>query len=154
MKYIITEYPERHYLGLKRDVNLNKPEEMCIGELWTSFFKDFNKLPYTKGEMIGLELYPHDFQETKNFSYLALAPVDELTEMEEYESITLPAGKYVKVEITVQQLFDGVTPKVYEFLQQSELEIDYGFDYEEYPEQIDMSNTESVMYIVLKLKTH
>jgi len=152
MKYIISEYPERYYIGLIRECNLKHIEDMCIGELWTTFFSKYDSLHHEPGALIGLEVYPSDFETTRKFNYYAAAPSKKDFDVEGMEKVTIPKGKYVRVEITVQNLFDGVTPKVYEFLATTDLEIDYGFDYEEYPEGIDMSNVDSLMYIVLKLK--
>lgn len=153
MKYEVVSYRSRHFTGIKRLCDLNKPEEMCIGELWSELWKDISKVPMINNEpCIGLEKYPCDFHETKQFDYFALVPVSKDVQVPGYEKVTLPEGNYVRVEITWGELLNGTTPKVYEFLQTTDLEIDYGFDYEEYPCDIDLNNPESIMYIVLKLK--
>lgn len=152
MKYVITEYNERYYVGLKRQCNLKKLEDMCIGELWTTFTSKNHEIPFIEGEMIGLEQYPKEFEQTRQFNYFALGPVANKMEIDGFVSVTLPKGKYVRVEITLQELFDGVTPKVYEFIQTTDLDIDYGIDYEEYPIDMNMNDTSSKMYIALKLK--
>lgn len=152
MKYIITEYPERYYVGLERECNLKHLEDMCIGELWTTFFSKFDQVPNIEGEKIGLEVYPEEFDTTRKFFYYAAAPVEKPIEIEGYVTKTLPAGKYVRVEITVQELFDGAIPKVYEYLKTTDLDFDCAFDYEEYPVDIDMNDTSSKMYIALRLK--
>ncbi len=152
MKYDIVELEERHFIGLKKTVNLNKPEEMKISELWRDFSSKNTHIPFLNAPFIGLETYNSQFSETKEFDYYAMGQIDYFFEEEGFVTVTLPPGKFIKVEITVKELFEGVIPKIYDFVRSLNQNIDYVLDYEEYPININMTDPSSKMYIVLKLK--
>lgn len=154
MKYIKQEYENRYYIGLEHipSIEIGKPHQ--IKELWDTFLKKGLKelsQEQLKHEFIGLECYAPDFMETKTFDYFALVETKGLIKEQGFVSKKLPKGTYIKFEVEFDHLLEQIK-QVYQYINDNNINVHFGFDYEEYISDQDYSKEGAKLYFVLKLE--
>jgi predicted transcriptional regulator YdeE len=152
MKPLQIAYPKRTFAGISMILDLNK--DMCPGPLWDELngaaLAKINGIKLPR-KFIGLEQYPHDFMETKRFTYSALVEVEANAKQPTgIVSVTLPSGDYLHFEAALETLPQDI-PAAYEYCQKERLSIEYGFDYEDYLPMEPGAHTMPVR-VCLKLK--
>ena len=156
MKYSVTTYPERYFIGIELDNGFALGENDRIGQLWDSFLKeDIQLLPHDQllTKFIGLECYPPDFMETKRFDYFALVQTTTLMKQNGFVSKKLPAGQYISFEIA----FDDVSTQIhkcYQYLAENNIKVHMGFDFEDYLEGQDYQRDGAILHFTLLLDDH
>ena len=96
-------------------------------------------------------MYPHDFMETNLFTYLAMVETVSKEEIEGFDSIVLPKGKYIKFEIQFDDIGNEIQ-KVYKYVKEHNIAIDYAFDFEDYRSDQLYSERGQVLDFCFKLK--
>jgi len=154
MKYIITEYPERYYIGIELENGFTLGENNRIGTLWDEFLGDGMTLlndVETLHDFIGLESYPPDFMETKRFDYFALVQTPTLIEEPGFVSKKLPAGKYLSFEIPFTNITDEIH-KCYQYAKEHQFKIHMGFDFEDYLKGEDYGKPGAILHFTFLLE--
>ena len=154
MNYKISEYETRYYVGVEYEGGVKSGSNPNLGELWNVFLKEDLTLlmdvpNYEK--FIGLECYPPDFKESKNYDYYALLETKELVKKPGFTSKKLPKGKYIEFEIQFDTIHDEIQ-NVYQYIRDNNLVIHYGFDYEDYIKGQDYDSNGAILNFVLKLE--
>jgi predicted transcriptional regulator YdeE len=154
MKYIVRDYQERFYVGLEHTPTIKQGVPHKIPELWQQFMsKEYPTL--NKAELvnnfIGLECYPPDFMESREFDYFCLVESKFLINMDGFISKKLPKGKYISFEIAFETIHDDIQ-NVYKYVKEHKMNIHYGFDYEEYLMEEDYNNPGAKLYFSLLLE--
>jgi len=133
MKHEIVEYEERYFVGYAVKV---KPgtEPNPIPELWNKFMSEgvlkldeFDK----EDNFIGLEMYPYDFMDTKEFYYHAMVQTKEKLNIDGFETIVLRKGKYILFSIEFDNIFNDIQA-CYKYIKENHVNINHAFDYEGY----------------------
>lgn len=153
MKYEIKEEKERLFYGYSEVVDLNSNENTPFAEIWNKSSKEFDMKYFDpNGSCIGLESYPYNFMELRQFTYGALYPIHSTEGLESKKLRKLEAGKYIRFETTFEDLVKGFIPKVYQYIKENNIPVDYEFDYEEYPPEFLPQNPKSIVYVCMKYK--
>ncbi len=148
MKYEVKDFEERYFAGIEFDggVKLGKTDK--IPKLWDKFLNDvLETIPSRKSgfPVIGLECYPPNFMETKEFDYYALVETNGLVEKSEsYVTKKLPKGKYISFEVGFDTLQEDIR-KVYKYINEHNVKVHKGFDFEEYLEDQKYYETEAIL---------
>lgn len=151
MKYNFKEEPTRLFYGESEIIDWNKDDNVPFGTVWTNTSESFNMKYYNSDHTpIGLEIYPKDFMETKRFVYAALMPINQQEDLDKEKIYTVEEGKFIRFETTFGELTKGFIPKVYTYIQENNIPVDYGFDYEEYPMEFDPEDPNSIVYVCMK----
>ena len=151
MKYTISKEQERLFFGESRLIDLKDPSTMKFGDVWSDTMKHYN--PDNETELydpIGLEIYDERFPKDKVFTYSALLPIKSKEGIDPKLIRTIPAGTFLKFEMTYKELYDGQIPKIYEYIHNNQINVQYGFDYEEYPKGFDYQNENSIVYLCIR----
>ncbi len=157
MEYIIKDFETRYFAGLELDggVNANSSDKLKIPALWDDFFKKYVQNIPDKTEphkFIGLEIYPYDFMETKNFDYYAMIETNTLIEGRgEIVTKKLPKGKYISFPIKFDDITNEVG-KVYKFMETQDLKVHMGFDVEDYLVTQDYSKKGQILHMMFLLE--
>lgn len=154
MKYIVRDFNERYYTGLEHIPSLKPGVENQIPALWQTFMKKalpLLKKAELKNNFIGLECYPPDFMETKEFDYFALIETKYLIHNDGFVSKKLPQGKYISFEIEFDQIHNEIQ-SVYKYIKDHNVPVHYGFDYEEYLPEEEYQNKGAKLYFTLMLE--
>jgi len=137
VKYFIKEYETRFFAGIEfpNGIRLKSDDTKKIPELWEDFFSKYSDKIHNQKDpqhLVGLEIYPFDFQETKVFDYFVLTETQGLVEISD-ELITkkLKAGKYICFPIEFDRIREEIS-KVYNFIKANHIKVHMGFDYEDY----------------------
>lgn len=154
MKYIVRDFEERYYVGIEHTPTIKQGVPHQISALWTKFMDE--KYPTLKKaellhNFIGLECYPPDFMESREFDYFCLVETKFLIKTDGFVSKKLPKGKYISFEITFKSIFDDIQ-NVYKYVNEHKMKVHYGFDFEEYLTGEDYKNTDSKLYFSLLLE--
>lgn len=153
MKYIVRDYKERYYLGLEHVPTIKAGTTHQIQELWQRFlgevYPTLNKAEL-HNNFIGLECYPPDFYETKEFDYFTLVESKFLIKMDGFVSKKLPKGKYVSFEIEFDDLYNEIQ-NVYQYIKEHKMNVHFGFDYEDYIKDQNYSEKGAKLYFTLML---
>lgn len=157
MEYKVKDYETRYFAGLelKGGINANSNDKLKIPALWDEFFEKYVPNIPDKNEphkFIGLEIYPVDFMETKNFDYVAMVETKTLIEGKgEIVTKKLPKGKYISFPIK----FDDIIVecgKVYKYVEGKKLNVHMGFDVEDYLVTQDYTKKGQTMHLTFLLK--
>ena len=154
MKFKTEEYESRFFIGVEYAGGVKPGSNPKLGQLWDDFLTDDIKLLKdvpSKDKFIGLECYPPDFKETKTFDYFALLETIELVKKAGFTSKKLPKGSYVLFEINFDQIHDEIQ-RVYKYIKENNLNIHYGFDYEDYIIGQDYTKPGAILNFALKLE--
>ena len=126
-------------------------ENVPFGDIWnktsTTFDKKYLISDYSP---IGLEVYPKDFMKNKRFVYAALMPINKEDGLDKDKIYVLEPGKFIRFETTFGELTKGFIKKVYSYINEKNVHVDYNFDYEEYPVEFDHNNPDSIVYVCMK----
>lgn len=156
MKYIVRDYDDRFFIGLEHIPSIQNGNTNEIPALWDTFLKkaypELNQNTL-KHRFIGLECYPPDFMETKEFDYFALVETNNLIEEKGFVSKKLPKGKYISFEITFDNIHEEIK-NVYQYIKEHKVDVHFGFDFEEYLEDQDYTKEGAILYFTLKLENH
>ncbi len=154
MKYITKVYEERFFIGVEYEGGVKPGDEPKFGQLWDDFLRDdlllLKDVP-NKNKFIGLECYPPDFKESRTFDYYALLETNELVKHDGFTSKKLPKGTYVLFEIKFDVIHDEIK-RVYQYVKEHNMNIHYGFDYEDYLVEEDYTKPGATLNFVLKLE--
>jgi len=154
MNYKISEYETRFFIGVEYEGGVKNGVNPKISELWNVFLNEDLKLLISVPnfeKFIGLECYPPDFKETKNYDYYALLETKELVKKDGFVSKKLPKGKYIEFEVQFDDLHNEIH-RVYKYVKDNALNIHYGFDYEDYIKGQDYYVEKAILNFVLKLE--
>jgi len=149
VKYEIKEFDTRYFAGIEHpngvDISL---KQMDLQKTWTELFKVHPEKIENKVEpnnFIGLECYPPDFMDEKVFDYYAMVQTKELVHgIDGIVTKKLPKGKYVQFEIEFGNLKEEIQ-KVYRYVKDNEMKINNGFDFEQYIDGQDYSNSDAIL---------
>lgn len=151
MKYEIIEEKKRLFYGVTHPVDMEKITDTNFGDIWDETMKLPHQEKYNSSRSsIGLEVYGPEFMATKRFTYSALIPIDSTDGLKLSMLTELPEGKYIRFETTFEELPKGAIKKVYDFIEQNQIPVFKGFDYEEYPPLFNHTNPKSTVYIVFR----
>lgn len=153
MNYKICEYETRFYIGVEYQGGVKNGITPKIQELWNDFLNEDLKLlisvpNYEK--FIGLECYPPDFNESRNFDYFALLETKELVRKPGFISKKLPKGTYIEFKVNFDDIHTEIQ-RVYQYVKENGIKIHYGFDYEDYIKGQDYYEENAILNFVLKL---
>jgi len=154
MKFITKEFDERFFIGIEYQGGVKPGDSPKFGQLWDGFLREDIKLLKdvpNKNKFIGLECYPPDFRETKTYDYYALLETNDLVKKDGFTSKKLPKGTYVLFEINFDQIHDEIQ-KVYKHVKENNMNIHYGFDYEDYLLGQDYTKPGAILNFCLKLE--
>ncbi len=137
MEYTIKDFETRYFAGIELadGISVNSNDKAKIPELWNKFINKY--LPEIENVMepqkfIGLEIYPFDFMETKNFYYYAMVQTEKLIESKgEIVTKKLPKGKYISFPIKFDDIINEIG-RVYAYIDKEGLNVHMGFDCEDY----------------------
>ena len=137
MKYEVKDFEERYFAGIEFEGGVSLGENQNIPKLWDKFLNSvLEKIPSRKKgfPVIGLECYPPNFMETKVFDYYTLVETNGLVENNDlYVTKKLPKGKYISFEVGFDTLHEDIK-KVYKYIEEHNVKVHKGFDFEEYLE--------------------
>jgi len=153
MKYKTMEFENRYFIGIEYPGGVQPGSDPKFGQLWDDFLGEDIKLLSDvthKNKFIGLECYPPDFKETKTFDYYALLETNELVKKDGFSSKKLPKGTYILFEITFDDIRDQIQ-NVYKYIRENNINIHYGFDYEDYLQEEDYTKSGAVLNFCVKL---
>lgn len=154
MKFTTKEFEERFFIGVEYEGGVKPGDAPKFGQLWDDFLKEDIKLLIDvsdKNKFIGLECYPPDFKESRIFDYFALLETNELVKRDGFTSKKLPKGTYVLFEIHFDEIHDEIQ-QVYQYVKEHNMNIHYGFDYEDYLEGQDYTKPGAILNFALKLE--
>lgn len=152
MEYEYIKLEEMTFTGIHKEVNMNNYKEEEFKKLWNTILKSPKKSKLSKDQFyIGLEEYGPDFSNEKRFDYYAMCPVDCI-DITNSVTKTLPSGKYIRFKNTYKNHGPHFFKKVYDFIHEKGISIDYGFDFEILPPDFTYDDLNSVLYVGLKLK--
>jgi hypothetical protein len=154
MKYKITEYDERYFLGIEYEGGVAPGSNADLNSLWTTFLKEDVKLLEKEdilNKFIGLECYPPDFAETRMFDYYALVQTKHLVKHDGFSSKKLPKGKYIEFVVSFDNLHEDIK-QVYKYIKDNNINVHFGFDYEDYLESEDYWKDGATLQFALKLE--
>jgi|LGOV01.1.fsa_nt_gb hypothetical protein len=151
MNYSFKEEDLRLFYGENEIIDLNSAENVPFADIWNKSSKTFNMKYFSSDyNPIGLEVYPSDFMKTKRFIYAALMPINTQEGLDSDKIYTLESGKFIRFETTFGELTNGFIPKVYAYIEENKIPVDFGFDYEEYPLEFDSHDLNSKVFICMK----
>lgn len=152
MKFVVVQEQERIFYGKNRIISLDKFDETLFGKVWDDSMKFIKDVKHESDlPAIGLETYPSNFLEMKEFEYAALFRVSNTEGLDNSLVRKLPAGNYIKFPVKWGKLGPEEFQKVYKFLEERKINFKRGFDYEEYPSSFDHTDPECKVYICLML---
>lgn len=154
MKYTTKEFEERYFIGVEYPGGVLAGSPPKLGQLWDDFLRDDLELLIdvpNKDKFIGLECYPPDFKETRTFDYFALLETNELVKKDGFTSKKLPKGTYVLFEISFDNIHNDIQ-EVYNYVKETNMNIHYGFDYEDYIKGQDYTKEGAILNFALKLE--
>lgn len=153
MKYIIKEEPERLFYGEYAFIDLKRDDNEPFGAVWDRSAKSFDMKYFNPSySPIGLEMYPSDFMENRRFRYAALMPIKTKEGLDRKKIVKLQPGRFICFEVRFGDFRNGITPKIYDYIMENNIPVEYGFDYEEYPMEFDPNNPDSLVYVCLPYK--
>lgn len=150
MQYSYCTFPERTFAGLVKNVQLDNIP--CLGEFWDLFFS--SKIQGITGikepkKFIGLEVYPDNIEEVRSFDYHVLVEVSEIDQLDEYVVRTVPSGKYICFETSLDTLVKDIHAS-YQYVKDNDIKIEEGFDFEDYM-PMDYNDDEVPLRFCLKI---
>ncbi len=157
MEYIIKDYETRYFAGIELEggIDLESDDRKKIPQLWNEFFNTYvPKIPAVKepNKFIGLEMYPLDFMETKNFYYYAMIQTDKLIEgTEGIVTKKLPKGKYISFPVEFDRIIEEIG-KVYDYLKKEKIQVHMGFDVEDYLVTQNYNDRGAILHMTFMLK--
>ena len=138
MKYIIKDYDIRYFAGIELigGLKADEGEKARTLDLWRDFMSLYIKLipkQVKPVNLIGLQIYRYDFNESKMLDYYALVEIEELLTNLDEEIITkkLPQGKYISFKINPNQL-QSETEKIYAFVKENDIKARLDYNVIEY----------------------
>lgn len=157
MEYIVKDYETRYFAGIEMigGFKVGTKEQDKVKDLWKDLKELYIHDIVHKSKplnMSGLEIYRFDFMESKMVDYYALVQTDGLVEVNEDSLVTkkLPKGQYILFPLDKTNKQEGFK-KVYQYIEDEELNIHIGFHVEIYKEH-DLNFPENTMYLSFKLE--
>lgn len=148
MKYETKEYGIRYFEGYEHsgEVTLNTTHKELQAP-WGKLFKNMESINNINEprSFIGLNCYPPGFRKADGYDYYALIETKILNNVKEGISTKkLPQGNYIVFTIKFANIREE-TNKIYKYINENKLPVNYGFDYEEYIQSEDYSKEEAVL---------
>ena len=158
MKYTVKDYETRYYAGIEIENGIDiTAQTNSISDTWSLLFHQYvDKIKELKepNQFIGLECYPPNFMEEKVFDYYAMVETKKL--VDQVDGITtkkLPRGEYISFEIEFDDIRNEIQ-KVYAYIREKKIEINHGFDYEEYLNEYNYMESGAKLNFSLLLKNN
>ncbi len=155
MEYKVKEYEVRYFAGIEYEGGVQPNEPHSIPDLWDSLFHThLSNITNIKqpSKFIGLECYPPDMMESNVFDYFALVQTyDLIEESEKIVTKKLPKGKYISFPIKFDDISNEIQ-KVYKYIKENNINVHYGFDFEDYLEGENYSGSGAMLHFSMLLE--
>jgi predicted transcriptional regulator YdeE len=154
MNYKIESHDIRYFLGIEKEGGITLGTEENLDTFWRVFLDEdialLNGIK-TPHRIIGLDCYPPDFGEQMRFDYYAMIEVTSSSTQPGFVSKKLPKGDYIVFDIPNQNIQQEIR-KVYQYLDDKNIRVHTGFDYEYFGEDYHSSSREETLKFALLLK--
>lgn len=157
MEYFVKEKETRYFIGAEYEGGIDIQSPFDLMPFWGEFFHRHLPTIQNKTEpnmMIGLECYPPDFDQVKLFDYYAMVQVTNIDYIpDNCVAKKLPKGEYISFLIEFDDIRNEIQ-RVYEYIKEKNIQVNHGFDFEEYINDYDYQKPGAKLYFSLLLKDH
>lgn len=148
MNYDERRFEVRYFEGYEHQGNVTlKTGHKELQPPWMDLFKNIERINNIKEprSFIGLNCYPPGFKKADGYDYFAMIQTELPNNVPESVSTKkLPAGTYIVFRIAFGKIREE-TNKIYKYINDKQLNVNFGFDYEEYIQSEDYSNPEAIL---------